>query len=331
MAGAVTLAALLGVIAAAVTGGIGASAAPKPPSPAAPTITGGPTGTVNDKSASFTFTHPTSGVAFQCSLDGGSYSSCTSPKAYSNLSETTHTFRVTATQGSSDQSAAASRTWTVLDTTPPPSPTITQAPDGLTDKTKAKFQLGDSESGVTFQCALGDATTVGTYSSCEKNVQYSGLTPDEYCFRTKAKDPAGNTSDPSKFCWTNFEKQAFGITGSVSAPLYPGTTQPLDLSFSNPNNSAIKVLDVTVAVSSNKSACSGSNLDVLQGGSTKMGNKLTFSNVTIPAGSTKKLSQLTGVTSAELVSIRFPNTSGNQDACKSTTFTFTYTGTAGKA
>ena len=66
------------------------------------TIDSGPSGTVNDRSATFTFSSSEANSSFQCSLDSSSFSSCPSPvgepqKAnYSNLSEGSHTFSVRA-------------------------------------------------------------------------------------------------------------------------------------------------------------------------------------------------------------------------------------------
>jgi hypothetical protein len=75
----------------------------------------GPSGTVNTKSARFTFSSSDADVvSFECSLDGGSFESCTSPKDYTNLSEGQHTFSVRAVDkaGNADLTPA-SRTWTV--------------------------------------------------------------------------------------------------------------------------------------------------------------------------------------------------------------------------
>ena len=88
--------------------------------PVAPdtTITGGPSGTLNSTSASFTFTSTVQGSTFACSLDGATAIACTSPTAYSNLAAGQHTFTVAATANGLTDATPASQTWTI-DLTPP--------------------------------------------------------------------------------------------------------------------------------------------------------------------------------------------------------------------
>ena len=77
-------------------------------------ITAGPSGTVRSTSASFGFSTSESESTFQCRRDGGSWGSCTSPKAYASLSHGSHTFEVVATDGSGNRDATpAKRTWKV--------------------------------------------------------------------------------------------------------------------------------------------------------------------------------------------------------------------------
>ncbi|MDQ5807681.1 MAG: hypothetical protein M3320_03300, partial [Actinomycetota bacterium] len=78
------------------------------------TITSGPSGLSTSPRAAFEFTADESGATFQCRLDAGAWSSCSSPKSHATLADGTHTFEVRATDPSSntDQSPAA-RTWTV--------------------------------------------------------------------------------------------------------------------------------------------------------------------------------------------------------------------------
>ncbi len=87
------------------------------------TISSGPSSPTTSTSASFSFSSTESGSSFECKLDSGSYGACTSPRSYSGLSVTAHTFTVRATDkaGNVDPSPAT-RSWTVESepTTPPP-------------------------------------------------------------------------------------------------------------------------------------------------------------------------------------------------------------------
>src|SRR5215213_6339582 len=85
------------------------------------TIDSGPSGTVSSTSASFAFSSAEAGSTFECKLDGGNFTSCTSPKSYTGpLSEGSHTFSVRATDAAGNVDATpATRTWTVNTTSPP--------------------------------------------------------------------------------------------------------------------------------------------------------------------------------------------------------------------
>jgi hypothetical protein len=77
-------------------------------------IDSGPSGSVFDTSATFSFS-ATEPATFQCRLDGGALAPCTSPKSYANLTVGSHTFQVAATDGSFNVDASpAERSWTVL-------------------------------------------------------------------------------------------------------------------------------------------------------------------------------------------------------------------------
>jgi hypothetical protein len=77
-------------------------------------IDSGPSGSVTNTSATFSFS-ATEPSTFQCRLDGGAFAPCTSPTSYANLTASSHTFQVAATDGSSNVDASpAERIWTVL-------------------------------------------------------------------------------------------------------------------------------------------------------------------------------------------------------------------------
>ena len=77
-------------------------------------ISSGPSGTVASGDASFGFSSSEAGSSFECRLDGGDWSGCTSPKSYSGLADGSHSFDVRATDAAGNVDASpASRTWTV--------------------------------------------------------------------------------------------------------------------------------------------------------------------------------------------------------------------------
>ena len=85
------------------------------------TITGGPTGTTNDSTPTFTFVSSEAGSTFQCRVDTGAFTACTTPFTTAALADGTHTFEVRATDavGNTDASPAT-RTFTVVTAAPPP-------------------------------------------------------------------------------------------------------------------------------------------------------------------------------------------------------------------
>jgi prepilin-type N-terminal cleavage/methylation domain-containing protein len=156
--------------------------------------------------ADFTFSSTESGSTFECRLDGGSWSACTSPTQYTSLSSGSHTFEVRATDaaGNTDPTPA-SYTWTVspappVDTTPPET-TITSGPaqGSSTTSTSASFGFTSSESGSTFECRLDGSA----WSSCSSPRPYNGLSVGSHTFEVRATDTAGNTDPtPASRTWT---------------------------------------------------------------------------------------------------------------------------------
>jgi hypothetical protein len=157
--------------------------------PPTPTITAKPANPTSQTSASFSFTDTLAGVTYVCALDTTTFTACTSPQSYPGpLAQGSHTFQVKAVSGA-NQSMPASYTWTV-DTTAPPTPTITAKPASLSNTTSPSFSFSDTEAGVTYQCQLDG----GAYVACANPVSYSGLAQGTHTFSVKARDGAGNVS-----------------------------------------------------------------------------------------------------------------------------------------
>ncbi len=92
-----------------------------PPLPGAPLDTtppetellSGPTGTTTGRDASFTYSSPESGAAFECALDGVAFAACAATgRSYAGLADGAHTFAVRARDAAGNVDASpASRTW----------------------------------------------------------------------------------------------------------------------------------------------------------------------------------------------------------------------------
>src|SRR5207302_712563 len=106
------------------------------------TITSAPANPTNSTSASFSFTSSKTGSTFQCKLDGGTNTTCTSPQSYTGLAAGSHTFTVTATDPAGN-TGNATTTWTI-DTTAP-TVTITAQPANPTNSTSASFSFTSSK------------------------------------------------------------------------------------------------------------------------------------------------------------------------------------------
>ncbi len=83
-------------------------------------ITDQPPATTTETTASFSFESSEAGSSFECSLDGGAWVSCTSPKTYSSLSAGAHTFEVRATDAAGNVDPTPARVSFRVETVVPP-------------------------------------------------------------------------------------------------------------------------------------------------------------------------------------------------------------------
>jgi hypothetical protein len=284
--------------------------------PPAPTIGSVPASLSNSASASFSFTDTDTTASFLCKLDSGSYAACTSPASYTGLADGSHTFSVEAKDPAGNIGPATSYSWTI-DTTPPPTPTITSGPPNNSTSTSATFAFTDSEAGVTFSCQLDS----GPFSPCTSPITYTGLGIGGHQFGLRAIDAAGNQSAEALWNW-QIKTADFTISGSAQGLLYPGgAARTVRLTLGNANDVALFVTSLTVTVSGatvngGPTSCNLSAFQVTQS------NVSSTNTVTIPQHGTVTLSS-----PPQAPTIRMLD-SGNQDACKNATVSLSYSGSA---
>jgi subtilisin family serine protease len=183
------------------------------------TITEGPSGTTTASGASFKFTTAEfSGPATtECSLDGGVFAACTSPKAYASLADGTHEFTVRGEDAFAD-TASATRSW-IVDTSPPVI-AITEGPTGTTAATTAtfKFTATDPTGPVTTECSLDGAAL----AACASPKTYNSLTDGGHEFKVRAEDALGHAASLSRSWVVDTSSHV------ITVPLPPGTITKAD-------------------------------------------------------------------------------------------------------
>ncbi len=153
---------------------------------------------------------------FECSVDGSSFSACTSPAQFSSLSDGAHILEVVSLDNSGNRDPSpASFTWTV--DTVPPDTNIDSAIDGnnrtLTDGsntesisiaftfsgTDTSIEEGEEISINHFECSVDGSS----FSTCTSPVQYDNLSIGSHIVEIMTEDNAGNKDPfPSSFTWT---------------------------------------------------------------------------------------------------------------------------------
>jgi len=150
-------------------------------------------------SISIAFSSDISASNFMCSLDSSAATSCSSPIAYSGVSNGGHTFRVVALNSVGQAGPAATYSWTVDSVAPSATITNRSSLPASTNSTSVSFAFSSSESGSTFTCSIdGNAGT-----SCASPMSYSGLSGGAHSFTVSAIDSLGNSGGPAdSFQWT---------------------------------------------------------------------------------------------------------------------------------
>jgi hypothetical protein len=158
----------------------------------------GPQDPTSVSHAHFVFSDSEDGVSFQCKLDAGSFSPCSSASAqdYSGLADGSHTFAVRAVDAAGNASdPTAPYTWTI--DTVEPVVTLTDEPSVLTNQTSASFTFSSSKPESTYECELDGGAFI---QNCSSPQLYTGLGEGSHTFGVRAT--AVTIGPPTTYTWT---------------------------------------------------------------------------------------------------------------------------------
>jgi hypothetical protein len=196
-----------------------------PPPP--PTLDGVPSDP-SGSSASFSFSDAEAGVGFTCSLDGATATTCTSPRAYSGLSDGSHTFQVRAIDAAGNGSDPATYTWSVAtsaDTSPPVVTTSAPPSDALlTGTTVRATWSGTDDVGIVRYDVLERVGISGVQAVVQSSLATSYVRTGDpgatYCHQVQGVDAAGNVGTGDERC------QAVPFDDASVSVEYSGSATP---------------------------------------------------------------------------------------------------------
>lgn len=155
------------------------------------------------------------GVTYRYTLDGA-----TSTGALTGLTEGTHTFVATATDGAGNISTT-SYTWTT-DTIAPASLTLTGTPASITNINNATIgATANDATAITYSYTLDTAASTGVLT---------GLGEGLHTFVATATDGAGNTSTTS-YTWTTDYTAPTASISPAASPELTGATAAINVNF----------------------------------------------------------------------------------------------------
>lgn len=163
------------------------------------TIDSGPSRVVSDRSASFEFSSEAD-ATFECSLDGATFTVCSSPYQYNALDDGEHALEVRATDvaGNTD-TTPATRTWTVDTVMLPP---VISRPDYKGYDKNGVFKIsGTAEPNASVELseeATSSKKTTTANDSGDWSVNLTGVAEGKHTYTASATDAAGNTETSAR-------------------------------------------------------------------------------------------------------------------------------------
>ena len=162
------------------------------------TITAAEPDPSSDTTGDFTFSSNDAAATFQCSVDGATFTTCTTPFATAVLANGPHTFAVRARDAAGNfDPTPDSHAWSV--DVSPPDTTIGAAEPTPTNDPTGDFTFTSNDAAATFQCSVDGAA----FTACTTPFATASLGDGAHTFAVRARDVAGNLDPfPDTHSWT---------------------------------------------------------------------------------------------------------------------------------
>lgn len=207
--------------------------------------TGGPSGTINSSSASFSFSSSESHSTFLCSLDGASPSSCSSSRTVHGLSDGDHLFQVWAV-GPDGQQDPAGVTWAFTVLTAPAavsSPSVSSSSAQVGQTVSCDSGSWSGQPTISYRWYSQGAPITDSESSGDYTPQRSDAGQDISC-QVLAANAAGQTERTAG----DVRIGQFALLGELSFPtsLQAARLRSLStLSFQSSNAGSVSRYSIT--------------------------------------------------------------------------------------
>ncbi|MBX3154958.1 MAG: Ig-like domain repeat protein [Deltaproteobacteria bacterium] len=183
------------------------------------TITGGPTGVVEDTTPTFTFTINEGLTVGQCRIDAGAFVPCTSPFTTSTLGGGPHVFEVTATDPAGN-TGRATRSFTVDSAAP--SIAITSGPPAFTNNATPTFAFVAGPTATTVECRVDG----GAFAACTSPFTTATLSEAAHTFEVRACTAVPVCASDTRTFTVDVTPPGLTITAGPEDPTPTRETQP---------------------------------------------------------------------------------------------------------
>ena len=162
--------------------------------PPATTLAAEPQGTINTSTPTFTFSADEPGSTFECKVDSGAFTGCSSPSQTQVLSEGSHTFQVRAIDPSGNVDGSPAQRSVTIEA--PIQTAITSGPSGPINTPTATFSFDAANPSTVFVCLVDD---VPVSVPCSSEFTTAALPDGPHSFTVRGTDGVNTSEDSSEF------------------------------------------------------------------------------------------------------------------------------------